>query len=139
MITVAQAYIADVTDERTRTQGMGMIGAAFGLGFIVGPVMGGVLSQWGYAVPAFAAAGMALLNLGTILFLLSESLTEARKAELARQKGPQKQSLINLPAMMGKLGHTAPRAASDHPHVRLAWPGRCSWPSSRCGPRIVWR
>ncbi len=104
MITVAQAYIADITDERTRTQGMGMIGAAFGLGFIVGPVMGGVLSQWGFAVPSFAAAGMALLNLGTILVLLPESLTEARKDELARQKGQGKQSLINLPAMMGKLG-----------------------------------
>ena len=104
MITVAQAYIADVTDARTRTQGMGMIGAAFGLGFVVGPVLGGVLSQWGFAVPSFAAAGMALLNLGTILFMLPESLTEARKAELARQKGPGKQPLIDLPAMMGKLG-----------------------------------
>jgi len=86
---------------------MGMIGAAFGLGFIVGPVMGGVLSQWGFAVPAFAAAGMALLNLGTILFLLPESLTAARKAELMRQEGQRKTSLINLPAMMRKLG--APR------------------------------
>ncbi len=104
MITVAQAYIADVTDESSRTQGMGMIGAAFGLGFIVGPVMGGVLSQWGFAVPAFAAAGMALLNLGTILFLLPESLTAARKAELMREGGQRKAALINLPEMMSKLG-----------------------------------
>lgn len=104
MITVAQAYIADITDESSRTQGMGIIGAAFGLGFIVGPVMGGVLSRWGFAVPAFAAAGMALLNLGTILILLPESLTAARKAELARQKGQGKTSLFDLPAMVSKLG-----------------------------------
>jgi DHA1 family tetracycline resistance protein-like MFS transporter len=54
VITVANAYIADITDQRNRTQGMGMLGAAFGLSFILGPVIGGVLSQWGYAVP-FAA------------------------------------------------------------------------------------
>jgi len=101
MITVAQAYIADVTDASTRTQGMGMIGAAFGLGFIVGPVLGGVLSQWGYDVPAFAAAAMAALNLATILFLLPESLTLERRAELAQRKP---QAAIDLPAMFRKLG-----------------------------------
>ena len=62
-ISVAQAYISDVTDARDRARGLGMVGAAFGLGFIIGPVTGGVLSQWGYAVPAFAAAGLAMLNL----------------------------------------------------------------------------
>ena len=101
MVTVAQAYMADITDEQTRTQGMGMLGAAFGLGFIVGPVMGGVLSQWGFAVPAFAASGLAALNLGAILATLPESLTAERKAELA---GKAKKPLISLPAMLGMLG-----------------------------------
>jgi MFS transporter, DHA1 family, tetracycline resistance protein len=47
-LTVAQAYITDVTDEQNRAKGLGMIGAAFGLGFIIGPAAGGALSQWGY-------------------------------------------------------------------------------------------
>lgn len=100
-ITVAQAYIADITDEHNRTQGMGMLGAAFGLGFIIGPVMGGVLSQWGFAVPAFAAAGLAALSTTTILVMLSESLTAQRKAELA---SVGKQPLVDLPALLRKLG-----------------------------------
>jgi len=55
-LSVAQAYISDVTDAKDRAKGLGLVGAAFGLGFIIGPVSGGLLSQWGYAVPAFAAA-----------------------------------------------------------------------------------
>ena len=101
VITVANAYIADVTDERDRTQGMGMLGAAFGLSFILGPVIGGVLSQWGYAVPAFVAAGLAALNLGTVTGVLKESLTAERKAELASQP---KRPLVSLPAMIKSLG-----------------------------------
>ena len=62
-ISVAQAYITDVTTEENRAQGLGMIGAAFGFGFIIGPATGGLLSTWGFAVPAFAAAGLAFLNL----------------------------------------------------------------------------
>ena len=55
-LTVAQAYITDVTDQKNRAKGLGMIGAAFGLGFIIGPAVGGALSVFGYAVPAFVAA-----------------------------------------------------------------------------------
>jgi len=57
-ISVAQAYIADVTNQKNRAKGLGLIGAAFGLGFIFGPATGGFLSQWGYAVPAFAACDL---------------------------------------------------------------------------------
>ncbi|MCU0485804.1 MAG: MFS transporter [Anaerolineales bacterium] len=99
-ITVAQAYIADITDETNRTRGMGLIGAAFGLGFILGPLLGGVLSRWGFAVPAFAAAGLAALSLVNILLRLPESLTEERKAELALKK---KQPLISFPAMARQI------------------------------------
>ena len=53
---MAQAYITDVTDEKNRAKGLGLIGAAFGMGFILGPAIGGLLSRWGYPVPAFAAA-----------------------------------------------------------------------------------
>ena len=59
-ISVAQAYIADITDEKNRARGMGMFGAAFGIGFILGPALGGILSQYGFAVPAFVSAGLPL-------------------------------------------------------------------------------
>ena len=85
-ITVAQAYIADVTDEQNRAKGLGLIGAAFGLGFIIGPAAGGILSQWGYTVPAFTAAGVATLNFAAIFFLLPESLTAERREEISQRK-----------------------------------------------------
>src|SRR4030042_2542380 len=72
-ITVAQAYITDVTDEQNRARGLGVIGAAFGLGFIIGPAAGGALSQWGYSTPAFVAAAVSFSNLVAIYFLLPES------------------------------------------------------------------
>jgi DHA1 family tetracycline resistance protein-like MFS transporter len=87
-ISVAQAYITDVTDAKNRSRGLGLIGAAFGLGFVIGPALGGLLSQWGYAVPAFLAAGIATLNLVVVFFWLPESLTEERKNEILLQKKP---------------------------------------------------
>lgn len=79
-ISVAQAYISDVTDKQERSKALGMIGAAFGLGFILGPVSGGYLSQFGFQVPAFFAAGLAFINLAMIYFRLPESLSiEARE------------------------------------------------------------
>ena len=87
-ISVAQAYISDVTDEKDRAKGLGLIGAAFGLGFIVGPAVGGLLSTWGYEVPAFAAAALSFLNLAMILFWLPESLTKAKRAQIASRPRP---------------------------------------------------
>jgi DHA1 family tetracycline resistance protein-like MFS transporter len=87
-ISVAQAYIADVTDEKNRARGLGMIGAAFGLGFIIGPAVGGALSVFGYAVPAFAAAALSLINLLAVFVFLPESLTAERRAAIAAQKKP---------------------------------------------------
>jgi MFS transporter, DHA1 family, tetracycline resistance protein len=85
-LSVAQAYISDVTDEKNRAKGLGMIGAAFGLGFIIGPVTGGVLSQWGFAVPSFAAAVLSLINLLLVFFWLPESLTLERRAAFVVKK-----------------------------------------------------
>lgn len=87
-ITVAQAYISDITDEKNRAKGLGIIGAAFGLGFIIGPAVGGLLSRWGYGVPAFAAAGLSLINLISIFFFLPESLSEERRSINNAQKRP---------------------------------------------------
>jgi MFS transporter, DHA1 family, tetracycline resistance protein len=87
-LTVAQAYISDVTDEKNRAKGLGMIGAAFGLGFIIGPAVGGLLSKTSYSLPAFVAAGIAALNLVQIFFLLPESLTEERRLEMGERQRP---------------------------------------------------
>lgn len=87
-ITVAQAYIADVTDEQNRAKGLGLIGAAFGLGFIIGPAVGGALSQWGYSLPAFIAAAVSFMNLAAIFFLLPESLTPERRSAAAASRRP---------------------------------------------------
>lgn len=82
-ISVAQAYITDITDEKSRAKGLGLLGAAFGLGFIVGPAIGGTLSVYGFALPAFVAAGLSLLALLGVIFFLPESLTKEQRAELA--------------------------------------------------------
>jgi len=97
-ISVAQAYIADVTDEKGRARGLGMIGAAFGLGFIIGPASGGLLSQWGYSVPAFVASGLVAINLLMVSLWLQESL----KPE-ARMTAGEKRPEFNLSALVAAL------------------------------------
>ncbi len=72
--STAGAYIADVSEPEKRAQNFGLIGAAFGLGFIIGPLIGGLLSPLGARVPFFAAAGLALLNWLYGYFILPESL-----------------------------------------------------------------
>lgn len=85
-LSIAQAYITDVTDTKDRSKGLGLIGAAFGLGFIIGPVTGGLLSQFGYAVPAFVAAVMSFANLILIYAWLPESLTTDKRASMSDKK-----------------------------------------------------
>ncbi len=85
-LSIAQAYISDVTDPKNRAKGLGLIGAAFGVGFIIGPAVGGLLSQWGYAVPAFAAALLSLVNLGLVYFWLPESLPAERRGAAGQQR-----------------------------------------------------
>jgi DHA1 family tetracycline resistance protein-like MFS transporter len=73
-IGVAQAYIADVTTVQERAKGMGLIGVAFGLGFVFGPMLGGVFSKFGYEVTGFASASFSLLAFILSYFYLPESL-----------------------------------------------------------------
>lgn len=72
--SAASAYIADVTPPEKRAAGFGMIGAAFGLGFIAGPAIGGLLGTYGLRVPFLVAAGITLLNWLYGAFVLPESL-----------------------------------------------------------------
>jgi len=69
---VAQAYIADISDHKTRTKQMGKIGAAFGAGFIIGPVLGGSLSIYGFSVPGYAAMILTVLNILFVMLFLPE-------------------------------------------------------------------
>jgi DHA1 family tetracycline resistance protein-like MFS transporter len=87
-VALAQAYITDITEERDRARSLGMIGAAFGIGFIFGPALGGFLSRWGYGVPSFAAAGLSLINFVWVLAALPESLTAERRAAIAVSARP---------------------------------------------------
>lgn len=94
-ISVAQAYVTDITDENNRARGLGMLGAAFGLGFIIGPAFGGILSVYGFAVPAFVAAGLSLLSIFGVILFLPESLSEEARAAITNQTR-QRFSLENL-------------------------------------------
>lgn len=87
-IGVAFAYVADVTTPENRARGMGLLGACFGLGFAFGPVVGGLLGQINLALPAYVAAGMALLNFVASYYRLPESLTPEARASLAAERRP---------------------------------------------------
>jgi multidrug resistance protein len=84
-IPTAQAYMADVTTPDNRAKGMGLLGAAFGLGFIFGPAIGGFLSQWGYQAPSFFASALSLANFIAAWFLLPESRPAHERRPPARE------------------------------------------------------
>ncbi len=86
IIPTTSAYIADVTTPENRAKGMGLIGAAFGLGFIMGPAIGGLLAPYGYDKPALLASAMAGLNLVFAYFKLPESLTEEIRKRAAKRR-----------------------------------------------------
>lgn len=78
-ISAAQAYIADITTPENRAQGMGLLGAAFGLGFMLGPAIGGLLSNISLGAPAFAAAGLVFASVLFGYVTLPESLPAERR------------------------------------------------------------
>jgi len=86
-ISTAQAYIADVTTKENRAKGMGLIGAAFGLGFVFGPAIGGILSRWGINVPFLFAGGLALANAILLYLTLPETVTPDHPARVSAASG----------------------------------------------------
>jgi DHA1 family multidrug resistance protein-like MFS transporter len=84
-IGVAFAYVADVTTPEKRAQGIGILGACFGLGFMMGPAIGGLLGHKALALPAYVAASMALVNFFFTLRFLPESLSVAERERLAKE------------------------------------------------------
>ncbi len=83
-ISTAQAYIADVTSLKNRAKGMGLVGAAFGIGFVLGPAIGGILSKFGSHVPFLFAGALAFCNAIALFFLLPESLKSGTARSVRR-------------------------------------------------------
>jgi predicted MFS family arabinose efflux permease len=115
-IAIAQAYIADVTPPEGRARGMGLIGAAFGLGFVLGPALGGFLSAISLAAPGYAAAALASANGVAAFFILPEPkarVSSARRAHFAalldelRRPGIRRLIVIYLLAVLAFSGMEA--------------------------------
>ncbi|MGG7036404.1 MAG: TCR/Tet family MFS transporter [Flavobacterium sp.] len=105
-ITTASAYIADVSTPENRAKNFGMIGAAFGLGFIIGPVMGGLLGQYGSRVPFYAAAVLCMLNFLYGYFILPESLSKENRREFEWKRANPIGAFLNLkkyPSLIGLI------------------------------------
>ena len=117
-VTTAFAYITDISEPSARAKRFGMLGAAFGVGFIVGPAVGGLLGQYNLRAPFWAAAGLSLANFLYGLLVLPESLAKEKRAEsawhMANPLGSMK-LLRSHPELMGLsavvflfyLGHQA--------------------------------
>ena len=106
-ITTASAYIADVSTPQTRAQNFGMLGAAFGLGFIIGPSLGGFLAEFGLKVPFLSAAGLCLVNALYGYFVLPESLSPEHRRKFEWKRANPFGSLVHLkkyPAVLGLIG-----------------------------------
>lgn len=104
--TTASAYIADISAPEERAKNFGMIGAAFGLGFIIGPVIGGLLGSMGSRVPFIAAAVLSLLNWLYGYFVLPESLDKANRRNFTWKRANPIGSLMHLrkyPALSGLI------------------------------------
>lgn len=108
-LAIARAYVADVTTPESRAKGMGMIGASFGLGFILGPAIASWLSHYSLAAPGFAAAGLSVVNGVAAFFILPEpeqrrqGVRQARLAALAeelRRPGIRALLVTNLLAIL---------------------------------------
>lgn len=105
--STAGAYIADVTPEEERAAKFGMLGAAFGLGFVVGPALGGLLGGVSLRLPFYAAAGLSLANAAYGFFILPESLPLERRAPFAWSKANPIGALVLLrshPRLLGLAG-----------------------------------
>lgn len=94
--TTANAYIADVTPKEKRAQAFGLVGAAFGIGFVIGPAIGGILGQYGPRLPFFVSAGFAVFNTLFGLVVLKESLPRERRRKFELWRANPIGSLLAL-------------------------------------------
>lgn len=102
--SIAYAYVTDITPQEQRAQRFGMVGAAFGGGFVLGPVIGGFLGEYGERVPFFAAAGLALINVVYGYFVLGESLAKENRRPFELKRANPVGAVMQLrkyPVVMG--------------------------------------
>ncbi|TKC10205.1 TCR/Tet family MFS transporter [Pedobacter polaris] len=102
--TTAMAYIADISTPEKKAQNFGMVGVAFGIGFIIGPLLGGLVSNMGLRVPFMISAGLALLNWLYGYFILPESLAKDKRREFSWKRANPigaLQSVSKYPAIIG--------------------------------------
>jgi MFS transporter, DHA1 family, tetracycline resistance protein len=138
---IANAYIADVSPPERRAANFGLVGAAFGVGFIVGPALGGLIGEhFGVHAPFFAAAGLALANALFGLLVLKESLPPSRRRKfewaranplgslLALKRFPGLFALIGV-VVLGQLAHDAlPATWTYYTMLKFGWgPGEVAW------------
>ena len=105
-ITTAAAYIADVSTPENRAKNFGLIGAAFGMGFIIGPVIGGFLGQYGARVPFYAAAILCMVNFLYGFFILPESLSKGNRRDFNWKRANPIGAILNLkkyPKLIGLI------------------------------------
>lgn len=132
-VSTASAYIADISTDENRAKNFGMVGAAFGLGFIIGPVIGGLLGQYGARVPFYAAAVLCMINFLYGYFILPESLEKEnrRKFEWKRanpvgsfnflKKNPQISSLVITLVLLYIAGHAVQSNWSFYTMYKFSW------------------
>ncbi len=137
--TTASAYVADVSEPDKRAQNFGMIGAAFGLGFIIGPLVGGLLGQFGSRVPFYAAAVLTLLNWLYGYFVLPESLPAEKRRPFSWKRANPLGSLLQLkkyPAVSGLVLSLTLVYIAAHA-VQSTWSyygiGKLSWDEKMIG------
>ncbi len=80
--TIAQAYLSDISSKKDRSKVFGIIGAAFGVGFLIGPGIGGYLAEISYSLPSFAAAGVSVLTIFLTLIFLPETVARKKEGEI---------------------------------------------------------
>ncbi|MEA2056383.1 MAG: MFS transporter [Patescibacteria group bacterium] len=81
--TIAQAYLSDISDKKNRSKAFGISGVAFGIGFMIGPAIGGFLSQFGYNLPAYIAAFVSFLSIILTILILPETVKKQREVKFS--------------------------------------------------------
>lgn len=143
VLATTNAYVADVTPPADRAKAFGLVGAAFGLGFILGPAVGGMLGEFGLRVPFWVAAGLAALNWLYGLFVLPESLAPENRRTFSWKRANPVGTLLALrrfPAVLGLAGaHFSMSVAQLMTHsVWVLYMGyRFGWTSFEVGASLA--